>query len=508
MQRRQAGLGAFGEEVPEEQADDEVELVVRIGREEEREHAHQQHEHRERLEQRPDESADRAVIPHLEVGADQRPDEPRARAGSLAAARRVSDRSRRQRRAWFLRMHSSLPGVPGARRLISSHHLSAAAGLPPGGFLNHRQPAPRGDVRRIDRERGLIPASARLRSVRAAARPAPVRSTPPRDRGVQCFHSRERRRRVIQLALLRQAHAKLAIRRHLLRPQLNHAAKRGQCLLVPAGAMQLLAEQQMRQPVLRRALRGLEPHHRRTAPERVANDGAAGERGDHHREPGGKHRASDRAQSTAAAASAASTAAASARNTPQLARYTRCSAIGSPRSRMTSALDGNSRSRNHNRPKLWSGATVRRVHVEPDEQQPARPAPVNAARLGQTRWAISSETSTARSAPAASSGSGASPPSSTNANDHCGTIPSPCSIVVNTTRRTIDQHRRDPEQRDVQPEKPPLLFGAVTSDHPAVVGERHERKHRRDLLGRQRQQPEDDGRRQPPGSPLHDRRAR
>ena len=51
------------------------ELVGGFRREEKREHAHQDDEHRQGLEQRPDESAERAVVPRLEIGADQRPDQ-------------------------------------------------------------------------------------------------------------------------------------------------------------------------------------------------------------------------------------------------------------------------------------------------------------------------------------------------------------------------------------------------------------------------------------------------
>src|SRR6185369_6962682 len=72
VQRGQAALGALGEEVPQEQTDDELQLVARV-LEQEREHAHQHEEHRRRLQQRPHEAAEGPVEARLEVGADKRP---------------------------------------------------------------------------------------------------------------------------------------------------------------------------------------------------------------------------------------------------------------------------------------------------------------------------------------------------------------------------------------------------------------------------------------------------
>ena len=85
MQRRQAGLGRLGEEVPEKEANQQIELVGWVTPEDQREDRHQHDEHRERLQQRPHEAAERAVVAGLEIGADERPDESRQR-GELRAA--------------------------------------------------------------------------------------------------------------------------------------------------------------------------------------------------------------------------------------------------------------------------------------------------------------------------------------------------------------------------------------------------------------------------------------
>ncbi len=65
----------LGEEVPEEQADDQVQVVVGIGAEDEGEDDHEHREHGQRLGQGPEVAGQGPGIAGLEVRADQGPDE-------------------------------------------------------------------------------------------------------------------------------------------------------------------------------------------------------------------------------------------------------------------------------------------------------------------------------------------------------------------------------------------------------------------------------------------------
>src|SRR5438132_681612 len=107
LQRDEAVLGGLGEEVPQEQPDDEVEAIGRIAAEDEREHRDEHEEHREGLQQRPHEAADRGLVPRLEVGADERP-------------REAGEGPRRQR---------ALPHAVHARGLLSSRPTARAGAV-------------------------------------------------------------------------------------------------------------------------------------------------------------------------------------------------------------------------------------------------------------------------------------------------------------------------------------------------------------------------------------------
>ena len=126
VKRGQPGLGAFRKEVPEKQADDQIQLVGRIRCEHQREDAHQHHEQADGLEKRPHEATERPVVASLEVGPDERPEQlgpTRRSPGEVLRRYLPSDAARRAR---FRLMQSSLPGVRGASCWISSHNRNAS----------------------------------------------------------------------------------------------------------------------------------------------------------------------------------------------------------------------------------------------------------------------------------------------------------------------------------------------------------------------------------------------
>jgi hypothetical protein len=64
-------------ELVQEQANNEIQTILRLADKNVREHRQQDDEHRERLQQRPEESADASVITSFEIRADERPREAR-----------------------------------------------------------------------------------------------------------------------------------------------------------------------------------------------------------------------------------------------------------------------------------------------------------------------------------------------------------------------------------------------------------------------------------------------
>ena len=223
VQRRQAALGGFGEEIPQEQGDDEIELVGGIRREEEGEHAHQHDEHAHRLEQRPDEPAERAVVPGLEVGAHERPDQP-----GVGKRRTPADHAADGVSGDFHRLQIGIP--------VSSRTASELRA---------------GTLRGIDGDR--------LEKVLPSLRPLP-------DLGEHLAH--------------------LHVADRVRRAEADGGPVLFEGLVPAPGVLQRLAEQQARAIVGRRQVHGLLPQRHRVRPHGIPQKSLRAECQHHEREPG------------------------------------------------------------------------------------------------------------------------------------------------------------------------------------------------------------------------------
>ena len=156
------------------------ELVVTIVREDEGKDAPEHEEHRDRLEERPEKSAGRAVIARLEVGADDRPNKPpRGQARPRRESPRHHDRAARtaaRNRSGEQSVETRPTRPPGWRPSGSRPHIA------PRTRPRTRQRCRRQEVRR----RVAIPAGPGedvcTRSVRRAPRRArPCTAARPRN---------------------------------------------------------------------------------------------------------------------------------------------------------------------------------------------------------------------------------------------------------------------------------------------------------------------------------------